>query len=402
LLRAARDRSASVDDVKRRAAVEAEAPTGVDPAADGARRDGLRRLRGAGTDAADPAPTALALTDPTRPDSAAITGLPTAPVDPLAQAAADGMGEPADAAGAAESAGAAGAAGAATPAATPATRTENPVRMPGDGLVNPQVMGLRANTEAATDDAASDAAPGRGGKARDARMAAAGPASDAPGVDPRQLAAIPSKGGADGAGTSFQDVMVAATGRAAASSGADTQAPAPAPLAGLPGFAAELARSSQALTPGGLVGSARELNLPMPMTAAEFVPRLTGDLAVLARDGVQEARVNVHPVELGPISVQITLDGAAAQVHLAADSAQTRDLLEQAMPALAAALRDNGLTLTGGGVFQQARQQPREPSSDTGSGRAGTAAAEAGPVDSAGAGESTRRLRPVGALDVYA
>ncbi len=133
----------------------------------------------------------------------------------------------------------------------------------------------------------------------------------------------------------------------------------------LPSFAAELARAMAPLGHGTTTRTAdpratTELNLSTPVNNPEFVPRLTGELAVLARDGVQEARINVHPVELGPISVQISLDGAAAQVHLAVDNAQTRELLEQAMPSLAAALRENGLTLTGGGVFQQARQNARE------------------------------------------
>jgi flagellar hook-length control protein FliK len=58
--------------------------------------------------------------------------------------------------------------------------------------------------------------------------------------------------------------------------------------------------------------------------------------------------------------VQIALDGSAAQVNLAAEQPVTRQLLEQAMPALAGALRESGLTLTGGGVFEQPREPRRE------------------------------------------
>ena len=138
------------------------------------------------------------------------------------------------------------------------------------------------------------------------------------------------------------------------------------------------------------------------MTAPDFVPRLSGELAVLARDGVQEARVQVHPVELGPISVQISLDGTAAQVHLAVDSAQTRELLEQAMPALAAALRENGLTLTGGGVFQQARHQARQdaPGPGDGSRNSGSGGREIGAV--AAPATASRATRHAGVVDLYA
>jgi flagellar hook-length control protein FliK len=178
----------------------------------------------------------------------------------------------------------------------------------------------------------------------------------------------------------------------------------------LPSFAADMAR---AMAPAGTSPAAAThpaatvLNLPTPVNTAEFVPRLSGELAVLARDGVQEARINVHPVELGPISVQIALDGTAAQVHLAVDNAQTRELLEQAMPSLAAALRETGLTLTGGGVFQQARQNAQD------GGREGTPAGSAdarqgqgragnGDADGVLPTAAPSRLRAVGALDVYA
>lgn len=179
------------------------------------------------------------------------------------------------------------------------------------------------------------------------------------------------------------------------------------PAPGLPAFAGEMARAASAL--GGpqtaaAPAQAAVLNLPTPVTAPEFVPRLSGELAVLARDGVQEARINVHPVELGPISVQIAVDGANAQVHLAVDNARTRDLLEQSMPTLAAALRDTGLTLTGGGVFQQSRQAPQDqpapqqPASfgGRGEGRTGDERDLSAPAAPA------RRLRAVGAVDVFA
>lgn len=169
----------------------------------------------------------------------------------------------------------------------------------------------------------------------------------------------------------------------------------------LPGFAAELARASG----GGMAqtaspSAAAEVHLRTPVHTPEFAPRLGAEVALLARDGVQEARVHVNPVHLGPISVQITLDGNAAQVHLAVDNAQTRELLEQAMPGLAAALRESGLTLTGGGVFQQARQHGREATAGDGpaTGRARDGADAADPPAQA----APRRTRMPGVLDVYA
>jgi|GEM_PF-2050787 len=91
--------------------------------------------------------------------------------------------------------------------------------------------------------------------------------------------------------------------------------------------------------------------------SSEFAEQLGSQVAVWAKGGVQRASLQLNPLELGPVSVQIQLDGNSAQVSLAADLAATRLALEQALPSLASSLREAGLTLTGGGVFDQNRQQ---------------------------------------------
>ena len=130
--------------------------------------------------------------------------------------------------------------------------------------------------------------------------------------------------------------------------------------------------SAASLTDGSAPGAAFKANLSTPVNGAntppfettlraalgtpEFAPALGMQLSLLARDGISEARLNLHPAEFGPITVQIALDGSFAQVNLSAEHASTRQALEQALPTLASALRDAGLTLSGGGVFQQTPQ----------------------------------------------
>jgi flagellar hook-length control protein FliK len=94
---------------------------------------------------------------------------------------------------------------------------------------------------------------------------------------------------------------------------------------------------------------------------AEFAPQLGAQLAVWVRDGVHEARLQLNPADMGPVRVDIQLDGTAAQVSLSASNGETRQALEAAMPSLAGSLREMGLTLAGGGVFDQAPQS-RQPS----------------------------------------
>jgi len=70
----------------------------------------------------------------------------------------------------------------------------------------------------------------------------------------------------------------------------------------------------------------------------------------LARDGIGEASLHLNPAEMGPIRVQITLDGQQARIDFAATHAATRELLEASLPALAQSLSSDGLTLAGSSV----------------------------------------------------
>lgn len=141
------------------------------------------------------------------------------------------------------------------------------------------------------------------------------------------------------------------------------------------------------------------IELAVPVTAPQFRDAFALQLSLLARDGVQHAQVHLNPAELGPISVQIALDGQQAQIHFGCDSAQTRQLVETGLPTLAAALRDAGFTLSGGGVSQHAPEQ-RQGSNP---GAAERAAALALEPDAGADAPVLRSIRVVtGRLDTYA
>lgn len=113
----------------------------------------------------------------------------------------------------------------------------------------------------------------------------------------------------------------------------------------------------------------RQLNLPTPLNSPDFASDMSARLSLLAREGVQEARLHLNPAEMGPVSVQIVVDGQQAQVHFQADMAQTREVLQNSLPELAAALRDNGLTLSGGGVSSQSRNTSQQGERGNNNGR---------------------------------
>ena len=143
-----------------------------------------------------------------------------------------------------------------------------------------------------------------------------------------------------------------------------------------------------------------QAELKAALGTSEFASNLGSQLSVLVRDGIEHAQLKLNPAEMGPIEVRIRLDGTQAQVDFSAAHAATRQALQDAVPALASALLDNGLTLTGGGVFEQPREPRGEARRDLPNGGAAT-----GTTTREGAGPDTsppRMPRARGVVDLYA
>jgi len=248
---------------------------------------------------------------------------------------------------------------------------------------------LLATTPAASDRAAEKSAlpPAvAGGVTAASRLSRSGAA-------PAAEAASAGAAGARRRDETGADALVAAGERDAASRPATAAAAiAPAATAALPAAATPLPAPLPVMSAVAAANgppTVAEARLQAAPGSAEFAPALGAQLNVFLRDGVQHARLHLHPAELGPLTVQIQLDGAAAQVRLAAEHPLTRQALEQAMPTLAGTLRESGLTLTGGGVFEQpANPQPQQDGRTPADGRSpgdresrdSTAQADAAPL----------------------
>ena len=111
-----------------------------------------------------------------------------------------------------------------------------------------------------------------------------------------------------------------------------------------------------------------EATIAVPLDSPAFAPTLGAQISLFTRDGVQTARLQLNPAEMGPITVQIALDGNAARVDFQADLASTRVLIEASLPALAGALQEAGMTLAGGGVSQQPSSHQPPPQAEQPSG----------------------------------
>jgi flagellar hook-length control protein FliK len=177
----------------------------------------------------------------------------------------------------------------------------------------------------------------------------------------------------------------------------------------LPAAAASAHSPTATATSSPLVGSAAspatapapQLVLSTPVTSPDFSQALAAQLTTLARDGIQQATLQLHPTEMGPIEVNIVLDGAQAQVDFSAAHALTRQAIESGLPSLAAALHGAGLTLSGGGVFEQRPGTPGGRASGQEGGTRGAAGGPDGELD-VGSMPAPRHQVVRGLVDVYA
>lgn len=146
----------------------------------------------------------------------------------------------------------------------------------------------------------------------------------------------------------------------------------------------------------------RAMQIDAPVDSPLFAPALGSQLSLLARDGVRSALLQLHPAEMGPISVEIALDGNAARIDFQALRADTRSLIEASLPALAGALQDAGLTLAGGGVFEQAPGRQPQAQAEPRLGVRPPELAGSGPAGPHDTAQPARRAAPRGLVDLVA
>jgi flagellar hook-length control protein FliK len=247
-------------------------------------------------------------------------------------------------------------------------------------------------TADATSRLPADAAPGKA-DGRTAAMAQGKSARVAEAPDGGSTAAAgegqsPSSSTIDG-GAATADVAMAAADDRATPTARETL---PTTAGGPP---ASPARGAEAPGPASAAAT-----LAAPLHAPDFAQLLAAQVSVFTRDGLEQAELHLNPPEMGPIGVQIELDGKDARISFHAVQAATRDVIERALPDLAAALSAQGLTLAGGGVFDRPADARAQPGRDaTTRSATGDGDARSGPA----AGPTGRALRlPAGMVDLYA
>ena len=175
----------------------------------------------------------------------------------------------------------------------------------------------------------------------------------------------------------------------------------PAPLTDAASSLAPTAAAiSPSLSPATHAAPVHQAALPSRPGEPAFATDLAAEVRVMVEGGLQEAELSLHPAELGPIQVQLRVNGGSADISLVAANGFTRDGLAQALPELREMLASQGLQLGQAGVDAgrdgrgfddaQARQESR------GQGSAGPAR------EASVAPAAPRRVAARSLLDLYA
>lgn len=105
--------------------------------------------------------------------------------------------------------------------------------------------------------------------------------------------------------------------------------------------------AASAATSFPMAGGPRPVALPIaaPVHSPAFSQALGQQLTVALRMDLGQAELILSPAELGPVRVELSLEGDTASVHFAATHPETRQALEQSLPNLRTLFAEQGLSL---------------------------------------------------------
>jgi flagellar hook-length control protein FliK len=284
--------------------------------------------------------------------------------------------------------------------AGPADPAHDDAAVPGVAAPLPAWAPLPAPAAAQVTAAAADgsdplqaAAPVSGGKASSAQ-----PRDDLGARAPALLALT-------GTANTASDTVAAPPSTAAQAATSEQRSASPeSPTSPLPTAlpSPPVAATTTTLAPKAAEALLPTATLPSPIDSPMFAPALATQVRWWTNDGVQQAQLLLNPAEMGPVRVNIVLDGREARIDFSADLAATRGAIEAALPVLAAALDDGGLKLTGGGVHDGSAQRQRDEWNGRGVTHRTSAGTSTHDADAPGGGGAGRSAPGRGIVDLVA
>jgi flagellar hook-length control protein FliK len=115
-----------------------------------------------------------------------------------------------------------------------------------------------------------------------------------------------------------------------------------------------------------------------PATSPQFAQELGEQIAWMGSGQVKEARIKLHPEELGSMDVRVNLDGGKVNVAVIAQHPAAVHAVQQTLSQLDSMLAHHGLSLGQADVGQRHAEQGGEGGGSHAAGEQGDTAAVAG------------------------
>jgi flagellar hook-length control protein FliK len=177
-----------------------------------------------------------------------------------------------------------------------------------------------------------------------------------------------------------------------------------APAAG--GLAAIAPNHPGSMQVGSASAASPTLALAPPIGSVPWQQELGQQMIRMLQRGAHHVELQLHPQELGPLSISLHVDHHGAQAQFLAAHADVREALQQAIPQLREALANHGIALGEAMVGQQQQQQAQQqhdmPASPEPLSVQSVANSAAHATATADAGHAARPHSPRSGLDLYA
>jgi len=87
---------------------------------------------------------------------------------------------------------------------------------------------------------------------------------------------------------------------------------------------------------------------------------LLGRVNIMVKGGIQEAKIQLSPPDMGRLEIKVSTDGDSTKVMFAVENVAARDAIEQAMPRLRELLEQGGLQLSHSEVADHSQSQKEQ------------------------------------------
>jgi flagellar hook-length control protein FliK len=106
----------------------------------------------------------------------------------------------------------------------------------------------------------------------------------------------------------------------------------------------------------------------------QFGNEMATHVRVLKRQGGGEVKINLHPAELGRMSITVVTEGTETRVAFVVETPQARQAVEAALPRLRDMMDDAGLSLADSDVSEHRHSENAHDQRDSKGGAAATTA----------------------------